>query len=61
MIDEKLLSTYDVAKVLGVSYQMVRRYPRSELPYTQYKRNAIRLYDPRDVALFQMRRGKVAR
>jgi hypothetical protein len=40
---------------------MVRRYPRSELPYTQYKRNAMRLYDPRDVALFQMRRGKVAR
>jgi DNA-binding transcriptional MerR regulator len=56
VIDEKFLSTYDVARLLGVSYQKVRRYPRSELPYTQYKRNSLRLYDPRDVALFEMRR-----
>jgi DNA-binding transcriptional MerR regulator len=56
MTDEKFLSTREVAKLLSVSYQTVRNYPKRDLPYFQNGRQAIRRYDPRDVADFIERR-----
>jgi DNA-binding transcriptional MerR regulator len=56
MIDDKFLSTPEVAERLGVSYQTVRNYPARDLPYFQIKRQGKRLYDPRDVADFIERR-----
>lgn len=56
MIDEKFLSTREVAKLLGVSYQTVRNYPKPELPYFQNGVQGKRLYDRRDIDDFIERR-----
>jgi DNA-binding transcriptional MerR regulator len=56
VIDEKLLSTVEVARLLDVSYRTVRNYPKRDLPYFQFKRGGQRRYDPRDVTDFIERR-----